>query len=134
MLLVSPMRTEVITRTRGVFIHIYWDENGVNFLFFFGDEFYFQGIAGARWRARQFAHSRRGSVRRAPLRGRFHERYRDARTASFFGLVNWYRLFNKINPNLNLKECLSLLTDTWPACGESLIHNHGNMRVKKSDN
>ena len=30
----SPMRPEVITHTRGVFIHIYWDENGVNFLFF----------------------------------------------------------------------------------------------------
>ena len=28
------MRTELITRTRGVFIHIYWDENGVIFLFF----------------------------------------------------------------------------------------------------
>ena len=29
------MRPEVITRTRGVFIHIYWDENGVIFFYFF---------------------------------------------------------------------------------------------------
>ena len=25
----------MITRTRGVFIHIYWDENGVIFFYFF---------------------------------------------------------------------------------------------------
>ena len=41
------MRTEVITRTRGVFIHIYWDENGVIFFLLLGNEFYFQGTAGA---------------------------------------------------------------------------------------
>ena len=31
MVSVSPMRHEVITRTRGVFIHIYWDEKRGNF-------------------------------------------------------------------------------------------------------
>ena len=36
--------------------------------------------------------------------GRFHERFRDVRTASFFGLVNRHRLFGNINFDFRLEE------------------------------
>ena len=69
-----------------------------------------------------------------PPEGPFHERYRDARTASFFGLVNWDRLFNKINLDLANRVFVYRCRRFMVGVREIAHPQRWDMRIEKSDN